>query len=99
MRKYNPTAKHKPGGWGTPMDLDDQTAETILNEGIVGPNGKQVYSYYNGQIYEFQPDNVDDYHGYPVPGDEAPPSILREWLEKGIISNADYNKLRKGQKP
>jgi Pretoxin HINT domain len=78
-RDYAPTDKHKPGGWGTPMDLDNTTASEVLRSGIQGPNGKQIYGYKNGKMYEFQPDNTGGYHGYPVPGNQVPPCILEEW--------------------
>ncbi|NJL55787.1 RHS repeat-associated core domain-containing protein [bacterium] len=94
-REYRPTEKHMPGGWGTVMDLDDTTAQQILINGLT--NGKQVYNYYNGKLYEFQPDNIGGFHGYPVPGTEVPPNILREFRDNGTISNSQYNKFRKGK--
>ena len=96
-RRYNPTAKHKPGGWGTLMDLDDATAAEVLNSGIVGPNGRQVYGFHSGRVYEFQPDNLGGYHGYPIPGREAPPSVLTEMRDNGIITNAEYRRLIRGR--
>ncbi|EFO79004.1 YD repeat-containing protein [Oscillochloris trichoides DG-6] len=94
-RKYSPTRKHKPGGWGTEMDLSDDVAQEVLNQGL--PGGRQIYGYHNGKIYEFQPDNQGGYHGYPVSGTEAPPSVLKELLASGKISRAEYNRLRKGK--
>ncbi len=38
---YAPTEKHKPGRWGTEMDLDDDTAQKVLNESIQG-GGKKM---------------------------------------------------------
>jgi hypothetical protein len=79
---YDPSSMHGPSSWGTTMDLDDK---------------KQVYSYFNGKIYEFQPDNVGAWHGYPVLGNEAPVvSILRQWRDSGLISNSDYNRFIRG---
>ncbi len=37
---YAPTEKHKPGRWGTEMDLDDDTAQKVLNESIQGGGKK-----------------------------------------------------------
>jgi RHS repeat-associated protein len=96
-RRYSPTAKHAPGGWGTPMDLDNQTAEEVLNEGVVAPNGKQIYGYHDGKLYEYQPDNTGGYHGYPIPGNEAPPSVLKQLRDSGVISQKEYKKLVKGK--
>ncbi|MDH2433499.1 S-type pyocin domain-containing protein [Pokkaliibacter sp. MBI-7] len=92
---YSASPKHAKGGWGTYMDLDDDTAQRVLNESIQG--GKQRYSYYDGKVYEFQPDNTGTWHGYPIPGNEAPASILRSFRDSGKISNSEYNKLLKGK--
>ncbi|MGC0935114.1 hemagglutinin repeat-containing protein [Pantoea agglomerans] len=93
--KYVPSPKHAPGGWGTPMDLSDSKAQEVLNNSIQG--GKQRYGLSDGKLYEFQPDNAGGWHGYPIPGTEAPPKLLREFLARGDISKAEYNKLIKGK--
>jgi hypothetical protein len=92
-----PGGKHGPGGWGTLMDLDPVTAQQVLQEAISVDGKKQLYGYYEGKIYEFQPDNAGTYHGYPIPGDQAPTGVLRELRNSGKISNAEYNKLRRGK--
>jgi len=51
----------------------------------------------NGKVYTFQPDAQGGYHGYPVPGNKIPNSVLNEWKVGGIISNREYNKLRRGK--
>lgn len=98
---YSPTDKHKPGGWGTEMNLDDATAFKVLNasESL----GKQKYGIHEGVIYEFQPDNVGGWHGYPIPGIElvgqkGGSKILREWLKIEKITKTEYNKLSKQSK-
>ncbi|WP_421594819.1 VENN motif pre-toxin domain-containing protein [Rahnella sp. PD4] len=93
--KYVPSPKHAAGGWGIPMDLSDSKAQEVLNNSIQG--GKQKYGVSDGKIYEFQPDNVGGWHGYPVPGTEAPPKVLREFLARGDINKAEYNKMIKGK--
>jgi len=93
---YVPSPKHDPrGGWGTPMDLNDKTAQEVLNASVQG--GKQKYGFHEGKLYEFQPDNAGGWHGYPIPGTEAPSSVLKELRESGVISNAEYNRLRRGK--
>ncbi len=94
--KYSPTSKHQKGGWGTEMDLDDITAQHVLDNSTV--LGKQSYGYHNGKIYEFQYDNVGGWHGYPIPSIQlisksGGTKILRQWLKDGILSKPDYNKL------
>lgn len=85
----------QPGVGGTPMDLSDSKAQEVLNNSIQG--GKQQYGISDGKVYEFQPDNAGGWHGYPIPGTEAPPKVLREFLARGDISKAEYNKLIKGK--
>ena len=96
QRRYDPSPKHAEGGFGTLMDLDDATARRVLNEGITGPNGKQVYGFHDGKIYEFQPDNVGGFHGYPVPGTEVPNQVLRQWRDAGVITDAEYRRFVRG---
>jgi hypothetical protein len=95
-RNYSPSPKHGPGGWGTPMDLGDAEAQEVLNNGT--QSGKQIYGFSQrtGSVYEFQPDNVGGYHGYPIPGNEAPPSVLKGWRDIGTITNAIYKQLLRG---
>ncbi|WP_131191307.1 hypothetical protein [Phytopseudomonas daroniae] len=93
---YVPSPKHDPqSGWGTPMDLSDKVAQQVLDSSIQG--GKQKYGFHEGKLYEFQPDNAGGWHSYPIPGNEAPSSVLKELRGSGVISNAEYNRLRKGK--
>ena len=94
-RVYKPSPKHQKGGWDTLMDLDDATAQGVLNDGI--QEGKQIYGYKDGKAYEFQPDNAGTYHGYPVSGNEVPNKILREWRNNGTLSNREYRRQVKGK--
>ncbi|WP_198046202.1 hypothetical protein [Cupriavidus taiwanensis] len=74
------------------MDLEDSAAQQVLNNSVQG--GKQRYGVSDGKVYEFQPDNVGGWHGYPVPG---PTSVLRTLLQRGDITKAEYGKLIKGK--
>ena len=94
--KYSPTDKHKPGGHGTTMDLDDKTAAKVLKNSVI--SGKQRYGYYDGKVYEFKDDNVGGWHGYPVGGSKIPSNILRQWLKENKITKSKYNKLIKEAK-
>lgn len=78
------------------MDLGEAEAQQVLNAGT--PSGKQIYGYspQTGKVYEFQPDNVGGYHGYPIPGNEAPPGVLKAWRDAGAIPNSVYKRLLKG---
>lgn len=77
------------------MDLDDASATEVLNNSIQG--GRQRYGYKDGKLYEFQPDNAGGWHGYPIKGNEAPPSVLKEMKETGIISKPEYNRMIRGK--
>ncbi|WP_202126869.1 hypothetical protein [Cupriavidus sp. SW-Y-13] len=77
------------------MDLEDSAAQQVLNNSVQG--GKQSYGVSDGRVYEFQPDNVGGWHGYPVPGNEVPTSVLRALLQRGDINKAEYGKLIKGK--
>lgn len=76
-RLYVPSPKHAIGGWGTPMDLSDEIAQAVLDKGLFGQS-KQIYGYYNGKFYEFQPDNAGGYHGYPINESEVPSSVSKQ---------------------
>ncbi|WP_434339155.1 FG-GAP-like repeat-containing protein [Motilimonas cestriensis] len=93
--KYAPTDKHRKGGWGTEMDLSDEVAQSVLDNSFQG--GKQRYNYHEGRVYEFQPDNQEGWHGYPVKGTKVPPSIIKQLKERGDITKPQYNKLIKGK--
>ena len=71
-----------------------QGAEALSNS-IQG--GKQRYSFYNGKLYEFQPDNNGGWHGYPIKGTEAPPDVLKSMRSAGTITNSQYNRFIRGQ--
>lgn len=79
------------------MDLDQATADRVLNEGVADANEKQIYGYHKGKLYEFQSDNVGGYHGYPIPGTEAPPKALKALRDNGTISNTEYKRLLRGK--
>jgi len=79
--RYVPSPKHAPGGWGTLMDLDDEVAQSVLDNGV--RYGRQIYGYHDGKYYEFQYDNVDGYHGYPV--SKVHITVVRKMQSVGIL--------------
>jgi hypothetical protein len=76
-RQYAPSPKHQIGGWGTLMELEDDVAQIVLDQGI--QSGKQVYGYHEGQSYVFQADNAGGYHGYPIDRNDVPATVLKQW--------------------
>lgn len=100
--KYKPSPKHEPGhGWGTDNPIKTASeGQKLLDTGI--HDGKQIFNVTStGKIVKFQPDNApgNGYHSYEVtkPRD-IPTSVLKQMLQKGQISRADYNRLRKGKR-
>jgi len=75
QRLYRPTAKHKRYGSGTTMDLDDNTAQDVLNQGTVF--GHRIYSLHDDRFYVFNPDNAGGFHGYPLDDVEVPFLVRR----------------------
>jgi hypothetical protein len=83
-RNYVPSPKHdRVSGWATKMDIDDQVAQQVLDNGI--QHGQQIYGYYGKKFYVFQPDNTGGYHGYPISRIDVPTRVLREMQDKGHI--------------
>ena len=100
--KYKPSPKHVPEhGWGTDNPIKTVSeGQHLLDTGI--HDGKQIYNITKeGKIVKFQPDNTPEngYHSYEVskPRD-IPTSVLKQMLEKGLISRTEYNRLRKGKR-
>ena len=86
VRRYHANAvKHKPsrvnaygkGRQASPMDLDDETAQKLLNRAI--PVNNRLYAKKDGKVYAFMEERPCIYHGYI--DSEAPDFVLKE-LEK-----------------
>lgn len=86
IRHYRANAvKHKTGrvnpyGKGkqaSPMDLDSETAQQLLNRAIVANN--RLYAKKNGKIYAFMKESPCVYHGYI---DDETPEFVRKELDK-----------------
>ncbi len=95
-RVYEASPKHGPGRWdnASPMDLNDSTAQRVLDNG--SKQGKQIYGYHDGDIYTFQQTGGDKWHGYKTTARQSVPTkYLKELLESGRISQAEYNSLVK----
>lgn len=99
---YTPSPKHDAkSGWGSENPITSQAeGQFLLETGY--HNGKQIYNITSdGKIVKFQPDGSSNngYHAYEIFGPpDIPSSVLRQMLNAGKISKAQYNKLRKGKK-
>ncbi len=95
-RVYEASPKHGPSRWAdaSPMDLDDNTAQRVLDNG--SKQGKQIYGYHDGDIYTFQQTGGDKWHGYKTTARQSVPTkYLKELLESDQISQAKYNSFVK----
>lgn len=98
---YAPSPKHDKGGWGSsnPIKINAE-GQKLLDTGYL--DGKQIYNVTEeGKIVKFQPANTpnNEYHSYEVNGPrDIPNSILQQMKKDGLISQSDFNKLRKGKK-
>jgi len=86
IRYYHANAvKHKAervnmygrGKQASPMDLDDETAQLLLNRAI--PANNRLYAKKNGKIYAFMKERPCIYHGYI---DDGAPESVRKKLDK-----------------
>lgn len=80
LRLYQANEKHAiirdkivGGNVYTRMDLDDNSAQACLDNGIQIIGSKYVYAFSQGKWYEFPPHTQGCYHGYPIgtPGNSA----------------------------
>ncbi len=92
-RVYEPSVKHAKGGWGSPMDLDNETAQKVLTEGVEHPNGNSVWNVHKKGLYVFRRTNevLNTWHGYRVlEGDfnraqqQAGGRLWREMIRRGL---------------
>ena len=99
---YSKSPKHdEKHGWGSSDPIKTQAeGQELLDSAI--RDGKQAYNITSdGTLVKFQPANTpeNEYHAYEVskPRD-VPSSVLKQMLNSGKISRAEYNRLRKGKK-
>lgn len=66
-------------------DMPDTECQRLLDGAL--PGGSQLYALVYGKngrsvtFYEFQPDNMHGFHGYPVPQTEVPSEVVRALVE------------------
>lgn len=80
IRIYEFNPKHKiNGGWGSKMDLSDETAQKVLDEAIVANDAsKHLIAKYDGKYYSFRCHWDNYYHGYR---DDSMPQNLKNRLD------------------
>ena len=100
--KYEPSPKHDPKtgypGASKSNIPDIKTGQELLEDSYGSSKVKQRYVWYRGKLVEFQPGNDGTWYDYTVDGNEVPTDVLRQMRDDGIITNSEYNKLKKGKK-
>jgi hypothetical protein len=76
-RIYEPNVKHDEfsasiGVQGTPMDLQSEDAQIVLDSAVQLPGERKLLGRYRGRIYVFHVHRPElrQYHGFPVTSDE-----------------------------
>jgi hypothetical protein len=85
-------------------------AQHLLNIAISAedqahPDAKALFAVWDGRIYKAYCSRIDGdkeyWHGYPVAdalvGKQVPTSVLRRFVQRGHLSDADYRKLISGR--
>lgn len=99
---YNPSPKHELGhNWGSENPIKSSSeGQYLLDTGY--QSGRQVYNVTeNGKIVKFQPDGTPEngFHAYEVSSPrDIPSAVLKQMLNDGKITRAEYNRLRKGKR-
>ncbi len=100
-RRYEPSAKHKaPLGFGSHCPkMPPEKSQTLLESAILEPdkpNGSKLYAVWGDWCFVAQPtrSELGTYHGYPVPGHEVPPSVLRTFQTRGDLSREQRLRLQ-----
>ncbi|WP_277406225.1 hypothetical protein [Lacrimispora xylanisolvens] len=98
---YKPSPKHDPtSGWGSPDPIPDiRTGQEVLDTAYSSSKTKQLYNYYDGKLVKFQPDTVSGWHSYEVANaaKEVPADVLRQMLDDGKITKAQYKNFIKNK--
>lgn len=80
IRIYEENPKHKIGyGWGSPMDLEENLAQEVLEHAVMYTNGKNcLINKYDGKYYIFRRHINNCYHGYI--DDKVPQNVKNKFL-------------------
>ena len=97
-RTYEPNSKHGnvDRGKASQMDLDDTTAQKVLEAGMESESegSSKIFGIHNKKIYTFQEHTLGKYHGYhsgPNARDMTP--FFRYLKVNKLITEAEYGKL------
>lgn len=101
-RVYEPwVEKHKaPRGFGSHCPaLPDGRAQAMLDAAVPDPNSVRnppALYFSDGEcVYVAHAHGTEVYHGYPVPGREAPPSALKALMAARLITDTQFRRLLK----
>lgn len=67
-------------------DWDNSVAATLFEKSVTDPTGlERRYATMNGIAFEAKPTNDGTWHGYPIPWQSVPTTILRSWKKTGAV--------------
>ena len=69
-------------------DWAQTEAHRLFQHAVPHPAGLQKrYATKNGIAFEAKPTNDDTWHGYPIPWESVPASIVEQWLEQATVTS------------
>ena len=100
-RIYKLSPEHDPAsGWGSPDTIPDiKIGQEALDTAYSSSKTKQLYNYYDDKLVKFKPETVNGWHSYEVvnPAKEVPVDVLRQMLNDGKITKAQYKNFIKNK--
>lgn len=96
-----PEWSHQAGSTAFGVDIDahpwqQSTAQELLDGSIDGYDGKR-YATSNGVAFAAQPTNDGTWHGYPLPWNDVPRHVQRQFLEAKLVDRRAIRRQVVGQ--
>ncbi len=101
-RQYEPSKKHKwPKGYGSICQrcVSEDHASKLLQTAVFGPTDgarKKLYAVCGEAVFVARREG-SAWHGYPVPGSEIPPAVIKLWREETRVDLRTARRLLKQQ--
>ena len=71
-------------------------AHRLFGAATADPDGAdRRYATKNGIAFEAKPTNDDNWHGFPIPWINVPPSVVNGWLLQGLVTTRQIKKQNK----
>jgi hypothetical protein len=73
-------------------DWASTAAQKLFDSSVVSQDGRRRFATSNGIAFEAKPTADGTWHGYPIPWEHVPPTILHEWQNSKKISRREVKK-------